>query len=161
MTVTHMEIRDGFGENLPAFELRRARDALAQYASSRWPYGRRKQVAREWDLNEDEARSVCTGHASWATFDKIVMHKRGGWSVLFPIFAALLDQTAEQFIIEKRKAHAEHAERLGALVGDWWPLDAVRRARPADLPDSRPGLAADRGHGLGAGHRQATPRRAS
>lgn len=138
MTVTHMDVRDSFGENLPGFELQRSRDALAKYAELRWPYGRRKGVMKEWDLSDDEARSVCTGRASWATFDKIVFHKRGGWGVLFPIFAALLDQTAEQFIIEKRKAHAEHAERLGALVGDWWPLGADRASSPARVDPTRP-----------------------
>lgn len=127
-----MEIRDGFGENLPGLELQRSRDALAKYAELRWPYGRRKGVMKEWDLSDDEARSVCTGRVSWQTFDKIVFHKRGGWAVLFPIFAALLDQTAEQFIIEKRKAHADHAARLGALVGDWWPLATDRTGGAPD-----------------------------
>ncbi|MFD1189724.1 hypothetical protein [Phenylobacterium conjunctum] len=132
MTVTHMEIRDDFGENLPGFELARARDALAKYVELRWPWGRRKAVAREWGLNDDEARSVCSGRASWATFDKIVTHPHGGWQVLLPVFAALLDQTAEQFIIEKRNAHAKRAERLGALVGDWWALPADPGVGAAD-----------------------------
>lgn len=133
MTVTHMEIRDGFGEFLPGMGIERTRDALAKYAELRWPMGRRKAVMKEWGLNDDEARSVCSGRASWATFDKIVSHKKnGGWAVLFPIFGALLDQTADNFIIEKRKAHADHAARLGALVGDWWPLAADRTGGAPD-----------------------------
>lgn len=127
-----MEIRDSFGDFLPNLGLHRTRDALAKMVELKWPYSRRKAVMKEWDLNDEEARSVCAGLASWATFDKIISHKRGGWSVLFPIFGALLDQTAEQFIIRERAAHAEHAARLGALVGDWWPLGADR---PADAPD--------------------------
>lgn len=131
MTVTHMEIRDYFGEKFPMLTLPGVRDALATYASLRWPTGRRKSVSREWGLNGDEARAVCSGRCSWATFEKIVFHERGGWAVLFPVFGAALNQTAEHFILTQRKAHAEHAERLGALVGDWW---SVAADRPADHP---------------------------
>ena len=117
-----MKIRDCFGESFPMFgELDRTRDALAAYVTNRWPTGRRKSVAKEWDLNDDEARSVCSGRCSWATFDKIISHKRGRWSVLLPVFGALLDETVEHHIITTRKEHAEHALRLGALVGDFGP----------------------------------------
>lgn len=133
-----LEIRDSFGEFLPNMGLSRTRDALAKMVELRWPYSRRKAVMKEWDLNDEEARSVCTGRASWATFDKIVSHKRGGWAVLFPIFGALLDQTAEQFIIRERTAHAEHAARLGALVGDYWPLGPNRSGDPTGRPGKRP-----------------------
>jgi hypothetical protein len=133
MTVTHMEIRDCFGEKLPLLNLDRTRDALAAMVERRWPSGRRKAVMKEWDLSDDEARSVCSGRCSWATFDKIITHKRGGWRVLFPVFGALLDETAEHFIVRERKAHAEHAKRLGALVGDWWPMAADRDAGPDHL----------------------------
>ena len=131
-----MEIRDYLGESFPLFPYdQRTRDALAAYCARRWPSARRASVAREWSLSNDEARSVVEAKASWATWDKIVFHKRGGWEVLFPIFGALLNQTAEQFIVQKRKAHAEHARRLGALVGDWWPVPADRDPDPPDSPD--------------------------
>lgn len=133
MTVSYMEVRDSFGEKFPMFDAPGVRDALATYALLRWPSGRRKAVMKEWGLSDDEARSVCSGKCSWATFEKIVFHKRGGWTVLFPIFGAALDQTAEQHIIQVRKAHAEHAERLGALVGDWWPLSRPRPDDPASV----------------------------
>lgn len=149
MTVTSVEIRDSFGESFPLFDLERTRDALAKYVELRWPRGRRNAVAREWALSDDEARPVCSGHASWATFDKIIRHKRGGWSIIFPVFGALLNETAEHFIMEKRKAHAEHAERLGALVGDWWPMGPDRHS--ADPGSGR--VAADR---VGASSRRAT-----
>lgn len=132
-----MEIRDSFGDFLPNLGLQRTRDALAKMVELKWPYSRRKAVMKEWDLNDEEARSVCSGRASWSTFDKIIAHKRGGWAVLFPIFGALLDQTAEQFIIRERAAHAEHAARLGALVGDWWPLAPDRTGDPSDSPEQR------------------------
>jgi len=131
-----MDLRHHLGETFPLLSLdKRTRDALASYVAHRWPTGRRKAVMREWELNDDEARSVCAGRASWATFDKILFHKRGGWEVLFPIFGTLLDQTAEQFIVQKRKAHAEHAQRLGALVGDPWLVPRARRPDPPDRPD--------------------------
>jgi hypothetical protein len=132
-----MEIRDAVGEKFPIFgDLDRTRDALSAYAEHRWPLGRRKAVMREWDLTDDEARSVCTGRASWQTFDKIISHKRGRWAVLFPIFGALLDETAEHFISQARNAHAQRAERLGALVGDPWLLRHDRRPNPPDRPDA-------------------------
>lgn len=132
MTVISMEFRDSFGENLPLFDLDRTRDALAKYVEIRWPTGRRKSVGRAWGLTDDEARSVCSGHTSWQTWDKIVRHPAGGWDVLFPVYGALLNETAEHFIIKKRKAYADHAARLGALVGDWWPLGADRRSDGSD-----------------------------
>lgn len=136
MTVRPMEIRDVFGENLPGFDLQRTRDALAAYVAARWPVGRRKFVMKEWGLSEDEARSVTTGRASWSTFDKIIFHPRGGWRVLFPIFGALLNQSADAFLHDESRRHAEHAQRLGALVGDFRP-----RA-PTRLPNS-PSLAGE------------------
>jgi hypothetical protein len=136
MTGSTMTVRDWFGEISPLLGLSRTRDALTAYVGERWPVGRRKSVMREWDLSEDEARSVCTGRCSWATWDKIVNHKNGRWSVILPVIGALLDEPVEQFIIQKRKAHAERAERLGALVSDLWALPADPRL-PADNLDQR------------------------
>lgn len=133
MTVRPMEIRDYFGENLPGFDLQRTRDALAVYVAARWPTGRRKFVMQEWGLTDDEARSVTTGRASWATFDKIIFHPRGGWRVLFPIFGALLNQSADAFLHDESRRHAEHAQRLGALVSDFRPRAPTRPAVSPDL----------------------------
>lgn len=151
MDGTSMKIRDCFGESFPMFgELDRTRDALAAYAAHRWPTGRRKSVRQEWDLTDDEARSVCSGRASWQTFDKIIFHKRGRWAVLFPVFGALLDETAEHFIVETRKAHADHAQRLGALVGDWWPMASDPRPDPPDSPDPLAERPRSFRHGVGS-----------
>lgn len=134
MTDQAMAFRHHFGESFPLLAVdKRSRDALAAYVAHRWPSGRRKAVMREWDLSDDEARSVCSGRCSWATFDKIIFHKRGRWAVLFPVFGALLDETAEHFIVQQRKAHAEHARRLGALVGDPWLVPGRRSFDPADV----------------------------
>jgi hypothetical protein len=135
-----MEIRDYVGEKFPLYPYdKRTRDALTAYCARRWPgQGRRSNVAKEWDLNPDEARSVVEGKASWQTWDKIVFHKRGRWAVLFPVFGALLDQTAEQHIIELRRSHEQKAERLAALTGDIWPLRNRRRDDPprVDRPEA-------------------------
>lgn len=134
-----MEIRDSFGENLPGFGLDRTRDALSKYAEIRWPHGRRKAVRIEWDLNEDEARSVCTGRASWQTFDKIVRHRNGGWPVLFAVFGALLDETADQFINNERRRHVERAQTLRAVARDIRTVAGLHRGG-----DRFDGLRADR-----------------
>lgn len=145
MTDQAMVFRHHFGESFPLLSVdKRTRDALAAYVAHRWPHGRRKAVMREWDLSDDEARSVCAGRCSWATFDKIITHKQGGWSVLFPVYGALLDETAEHFILSTRKAHAEHARRLGALVGDPWLVPGRRRHDPPDVDHSQD----DRGRSL-------------
>lgn len=135
-----MEIRDCFGENLPGLGLDRTRDALAKYVEIRWPTGRRKMVAREWGLTDDEARSVCTGRASWQTFDKIIQHPQGGWPVLFAIFGALLDETADQFINNERRRHVERAQTLRAVARDirsFAPVHRVGDRGVSDRPDRR------------------------
>lgn len=136
-----MAIRDYLGETFPLFPYdARTRDALAAYCARRWPSARRQSVAREWSLSADEARSVVEGKASWATWDKIIFHKRGRWIVLLPIFGALLNETVEHHIIKTRKEHAEHAQRLGALVGDPWLVPGRRPADPNPVdrtPDKR------------------------
>lgn len=135
MTVTAMELHGYFGEKFPLFSVERTRDAIAAYCEIRWPVGRRKSVAREWDLTADEARSVCEASASQATLDKIYTHKRGGWAVMFPVFGALIGQTAEQFIENERRRHVEQARRLGALVADFRPGHASSRDGPDSLPE--------------------------
>lgn len=124
-----MEVRDVFGENLPGLDLQRTRDALAAYVALRWPVGRRKAVMKEWGLNEDEARSVTGGRASWATFDKILLHPRGQWAVALPIMGAVIGHGVEDFLLEQRKRHADLARRHGALVRDLRAGPAAYRPR--------------------------------
>lgn len=134
-----MEIRDCFGENLPGFGLERTRDALAKYVELRWPTSRRKRVGIEWSLSDDEARSVCTGRASWQTFDKIARHPNGGWPILFAVFGALLDETADQFINNERRRHVERAQTLRTVARDLRSFAPVpdRRASDAGVQPSR------------------------
>lgn len=118
MTVKAMEILGRDGENFPLLSLERTRDALATYCAVRWPNGRRKAIEREWDLTSEQARSVVEASASSATLDEIWLHPRGGWAVLFPVFGALLNETAEEFIQKERRRHVERAGRLRSLARD-------------------------------------------
>ena len=139
MMVTAMELHSHFGEFSPLFGLDRTRDALAAYCAFRWPVGRRKSVAREWDLSTDEARSVCEGSASQTTLDRVWAHKNGGWEVLAPVFGALLGQTVEQHLIKQRKSHVEHARRLGSLVRNGRSGDPGGAVRSPELGSASTG----------------------
>lgn len=147
MTGSSMAVRDCFGEKLPLLNLDRTRDALAAYVEHRWPVGRRKSVMREWDLSDDEARSVCTGRCSWATWDKIMTHKNGRWEVILPVIGALLDEPIEHHLIETRRTYVEHAARLGAIVGGFGSLSDRRSFVHPDAggaTDRRRGVVRDR-----------------
>jgi hypothetical protein len=122
MTVTYMEVYGRFGEKSPLFRLDRTRDGLASYCEARWPVGRRKSVAKEWDLSADEARSVCEGSASQATLDKVWRHTRGGWTVLLPVMGAVIGQPIHEFF----RAQNERAAREAASA-----LEHERLARTA------------------------------
>ena len=97
----------GFSAVLPLD--RATADALATFCQQHFPaQGRRKAVAREWDLRDDEARAVIDGQASKATLDRIWKHPAGGWRVILPVMGAVVGQTADAFIInEKRKLENE------------------------------------------------------
>lgn len=111
MTVTHMEVYGSFGEKSPLFRLDRTRDGLAAYCEARWPVGRRKSVARTWNLTADEARSVCEGSASQATLDKVWRHPQGGWAVLLPVMGAVIGQPIHGFFREQMRQSAKENER--------------------------------------------------
>jgi hypothetical protein len=141
MTVTYMEVHGGFGEKSPMFPLDRTRDGLASYCEARWPVGRRKSIAKEWDLSADEARSICEGSASQMTLDKIWRHKRGGWAVLLPVMGAVIGQPIHEFFRAQNERAAREAsvalehERLArtayrALADDASPPGEDRRSWP-------------------------------
>lgn len=105
-----MDIHGCDGENFPLFPIDRTRDALAAYCQARWPVGRRRSIAREWDLSAEEARSVSEGSPSQTTLDKIWRHRRGGWAVLLPVMGALIGPVSE-FFRDQIKRAAQEAER--------------------------------------------------
>lgn len=142
MTVTYVEISGSDGEKFPLLRLDRTRDGVASYCETRWPLGRRKSVAKEWELTSDEARSVCEGSASQATLDKIWRHPRGGWTVLLPVMGAVIGQPIHEFFREQMRQAAKDAER--AQHHEHLAQAAYRRlARNPSDPGS------DRGQGSG------------
>lgn len=121
MTVGYMEILGSDGEKFPNPSLgltRQSRDALARYCELRWPTGRRKSVAVEWNLTPDEARSVCEATASASTIDKVWKHPNGGWNVALVVLAAVIGHGLEDAITNEKKRHEELARRHGALARD-------------------------------------------
>lgn len=129
-----MEIRHHVGEKFPLLPVERIRDVLAAYCAYRWPAGRRKAVAREWGLNEDEARSVCAGRASITTIEKVLLHPTNGrWALALPLLGALFDETAEDYLTKQRKRHVELARRSSSLVRDLRAGDPVRSFNPRSV----------------------------
>lgn len=134
MTGLVLEISHGKRESQRKLGLDKAtRDALADYCRRRWQAGTAKAAAREWDLSTDEGRGVVAGRASQTTIDKIIKHPRGGWAVLLPVLGEVIGHGVDAFIHEQRKAHADHAERLGALVGGRRPMAADRSFDHPDI----------------------------
>lgn len=105
-------------------------DALRDYAVRRWPAGTAKLAAREWDLSVDEGRALVAGKASKTTVEKCV--KRAGLLVGILLLEEVTGERLADFYREKRSEHAEHAQRLAALVGDRGAMAAHGRADPAD-----------------------------
>lgn len=121
------------------------REAVANYLRRRWPQHTAKSAARCFNWTHDRAREAVAGRVSLTSLE--AMFQAGGFGVALPILTEVIGSGVEQFILSQRNAHAEHAQRLGALVGDWWPLGADRRAdRPnhAAPLDERRGAVGDR-----------------
>lgn len=115
------------GLKRPVLGLDRATaDALAVFCQQSFPaQGRRKAVAREWDLRDDEARAVIEGQASKATLDRIWKHPNGGWRVILPVMGAVVGQTADAFILnekrrlaDERRSFEERETRLAEMARD-------------------------------------------
>lgn len=159
MTVTHMEILGLGGAARPNLGLtRHTRDALAEYCRLRWPVGRRKAVAREWALTDDEARAVCEATPGTQTIDKIWKHPNGGWSVLVPVLGAVIGQSFETWLNQERGRLARERTRLEAqdqrLVALAGGLRALRSLPSDGLDGERLRLAEP-----GAGDRRGRPAR--
>lgn len=136
MTVVNMAFRGGKGEFPPSlFKPDRMAEALAELIGREAPTGRRKYAERRWNLSPDEARAAAEGNASKATLDKIF--RNGGWGSVLDLFGVFMGEQVDQHLERQRRAYADHASRLGAIVRDL-------RA-PSD-----PGR--HRASGLGAGH---------
>ncbi|MFN3858146.1 MAG: hypothetical protein ACK4RV_10370 [Caulobacter sp.] len=123
MEITMQEIVGHDGGNLPILSLsRQTKDALAAYCQRRWPTGRRKAIAREWDLSDDQARSVVEAKPSGTTIDQIWKHPRGGWRVLLPVMGAVIGKPlhehlrAEIAVVSREQEELEAHARLAELA---------------------------------------------
>ena len=138
MKVASMEFFGFFGGDCPKLGLaRQTRDALALYVALRWPTGRRKSVAAEFGLSDDEARSVCEGAPSATTIDKIWKSPRGGWTVALPVLGAVIGQTVKDFHKQEAAQHAAQARRHASLARDMRALRTSRPGAAVEL-DARP-----------------------
>lgn len=124
---TTMTIYANDGAKLPTFELDQTfADALALWCDRSFDaVGRRKAVARHFDLTLDEARTVLEARASRSVSNRILKHKNGGWKVALPVLGAVIGQTADDFIIaektrleNERKSFEAREARLGAMARD-------------------------------------------
>lgn len=112
----HFSARDG--QKLPLLFDIRLGEALADICRERWPSGTRKHVAREWDLGDQHARSVCRGDVSKADLEHIFRHKRGGWPLILEVFARFLGEGVDQHLERERRRHENRAQQMGEHLRD-------------------------------------------
>ncbi len=119
MSVVSMSKYGGVGGFSPKlFPGDRMGDALADICQERWHLGRRKAVAREWNLSDEQARAVCEGAASKATLELIFQHDRGGWPLVLEVFARVIGEGLDQHLSRERAAHEKRAARLATVARD-------------------------------------------
>lgn len=87
------------------------REALSNYARTRWPNGTAKAMAREWDLTIDEAKGIVAARASQATIDKVLEPERGGWPLGLSILAGVIGYGVGRFFSEEAERARDEAEQ--------------------------------------------------
>lgn len=90
------------------------RDALAEHFKAKYPTA--KHLAKALDLTVDEAKGVLARRTSLRTFEAILKHRNGGWSVLLPVMTAVIGESLDQHISKQRTEHAEQDRRRDALL---------------------------------------------
>ena len=120
MTAIAMQISDKLGR----FPENGTAEALARYATRRWPEKSVQNVMAEWGLTEGEAKGVVYGSASRSTIDKIKRHPRGGWSVMVDVDAMVIGESIQQHM-EKRLAEIRRA-RAAAEAEERRSLEILR-----------------------------------
>lgn len=139
------------GKTAKLFRPDRIADALADLCEERWALGRRKAVAREWGLTDEQARTVCEASASKATLEAIFKHKRGGWPLVIEVFARFLGEGLDQHLERQRRRHVEFAQDLGEVVRDLRVVGAPSRSFGSREPLRMAGGAVPERGDLGAG----------
>ena len=114
-----MENRDNVSGFHDTFGLE---NSLAAIVRRRWRTDTVKQVEREWDLTNNEARGVVYATASRSTLNKIIRHKNGRLRLMIQIVGLMTGETIEQALsaeIEELRADAEKkraaSERLAII----------------------------------------------
>ncbi|KAK0332806.1 hypothetical protein LTR94_023418 [Friedmanniomyces endolithicus] len=144
-----MTIHADHGAELPRFEQTLA-DALAAWCDLSFePLGRRKAVARHFDLTTDEARTVLEARASRSVIDRILKHKNGGWRVAIPVLGSVIGQTADNYIMtekkrleNERKKYEAREARLAAIADDLRSVGPVSLGEPLRRRAVRQGMGA-------------------
>ena len=97
-------------------------NALAQIVRRRWPSNTVENVAAEWGLTKGRAANVVYAHASMASLNLIVAHKRGGWPVVIAIFQQVIKTSLQAWVSaevrsleQTSRIAAAEAQRLGEL----------------------------------------------
>lgn len=72
--------------------------ALAAHIRQRWPDKPIVHVQHEWGLSESEASKAAYGQASKNTLNKLLHHKRGGFSLFIDLLADATSTTIEQYV---------------------------------------------------------------
>lgn len=99
-------------------------NALAGYVRRRWPDRPIQHVAHEFGLTESEASKVVYGHASKATLNKLLHHKRGGMGLFLDLIADVCGESVTDYLETQAERIAHEAEaqrrtaaRLRSLAG--------------------------------------------
>ena len=118
------------------------KNALARIVRNRWRTKTIEAVMAEWGLTDGEARGVVYAQASQRTLDKIIKHKRGGWSLYLDMGAEVIGHALEQHITQEqgrlaheRAAFEQRERQLIRMAGDLLSLRGVGDHRRDGLRD--------------------------
>ena len=97
-------------------------NALAQIVRRRWPANTVENVAAEWGLTKGRAANVVYAHASMASLNLIVAHRRGRWPIVIAIFQQVIKTSLQAWVSaevrsleQTSRIAAAEAQRLGEL----------------------------------------------
>ena len=112
------EDRTGYSESALGLE-----NALARLVRRRWPSNTLENVMAEWELTRGQASGVVYAQASRSTINAVILHPRGGLSLLMTLGEVMTGETVEGLLIRQIEAATREAQdanakrdRLQALV---------------------------------------------
>lgn len=89
-------------------------NALASLVRRRWPINTIDHVRAEWGLTEGRARGVVYAHASLATFNEIIRHRRGGLRLLIDLVGGITGETLADIIKSEMEATRHEMDKIRA-----------------------------------------------